>query len=282
MNLIAGLLLGVGAGFAIWVGMQPVFSRPMFSRTNYRGARLPTAVGLVIPMATVACSAALTTLTTLGWRPDRPGLDALALTVTATLGFGLLGFLDDVAIDEGASGYRGHVTALLRGRLTAGSLKMVAGPAVALVVVSAVSDDSAVRLVLDGALVALAANLANLFDRAPGRVAKVSLICAAALTLGTAAAPELLGLAVVTGAVLALIMPDLREQMMLGDSGANPVGAALGLAAVLSLSPTGRTVTVVVLLGFNLISEKVSFSRAIDRVGVLRALDRLGRARSES
>lgn len=280
MNLIAGLLLGAGAGFAIWVGMQPVFARPMFSRTNYRGARLPTAVGLVIPMATVACSAALSLLTTLGWRPDRPGLDALGLTVTAVLGFGILGFLDDVAVDEGASGYRGHVTALLRGKLTAGSLKMVAGPAVALVVVSPVSDDSAVRMLLDGALVALAANLANLFDRAPGRVAKVSLLCAGALVAGTAASPELLGLAVVSGAVCALIVPDLREQMMLGDSGANPIGAALGLAAVLSLSPGGRTWTVVVLLALNLVSEKVSFSRVIDRFAPLRVLDRLGRARS--
>ena len=281
MNLIAGLLLGAGAGFAIWVGMQPVFSRPMFSRTNYRGVRLPTAVGLVIPMATVACSAALSMLTTLGWRPDRAGLDALSLTVTAVLGFGILGLLDDVAVDEGASGYRGHVTALLRGRLTAGSLKMVAGPAVALIVVAPFADDSAVRMLLDGALVALAANLANLFDRAPGRVAKVSLLCAGALVAGTAAAPELLGLAVVSDAVFALIVPDLREQMMLGDSGANPIGAALGLASVLSLSPTGRTVTVVVLLALNLVSEKVSFSRVIEGFTPLRALDRLGRARSE-
>ena len=174
MTLVAGFVLGDRSPpVAIWVGMQPVFSRPVFSRQNYRGVTLPTAVGIVIPLAVVATSAALTLLTTLGWRPDRPGLAALGLTVTATLGFGLLGLLDDIAVDEGASGYRGHVAALARGRLTAGSLKMVAGPAVAIIVVAPVSNDSAVRLLLDGALVALAANLANLFDRAPGRVTKV-------------------------------------------------------------------------------------------------------------
>jgi UDP-N-acetylmuramyl pentapeptide phosphotransferase/UDP-N-acetylglucosamine-1-phosphate transferase len=280
MNLLAGLVLGGAAALTLWVGMQPVFSRPMFTRRNYRDVELPTAVGLVIPLAAVATSAALTMLTTLGWRPDRPGLAALGLTVTATLGFGLLGLLDDMAVDEDASGYRGHVRALLRGRLTAGSLKMVAGPAVAIIVVAPVSNDSAVRLVLDGALVALAANLANLFDRAPGRVTKVSLVMAALLVGLTGAAPELLGLAVVSGAALALLVPDLRERMMLGDAGANPLGATLGLAAVLTVSPAARNGILVVVLVLNLVSERVSFSRVIDRVAPLRVLDRAGRRRS--
>jgi UDP-N-acetylmuramyl pentapeptide phosphotransferase/UDP-N-acetylglucosamine-1-phosphate transferase len=281
MTLLAGLVLGAAAAFAIWVGMQPVFGRPVFSRQNYRGVTLPTAVGLVIPLAVVATSAALTLLTTLGWRPDRPGLAALGLTVTATLGFGLLGVLDDVAVDQGASGYRGHVAALARGRLTAGSLKMVAGPAVAILVVAPVSNDSAVRLLADGALVALSANLANLFDRAPGRVAKVSLLMAAVLVGVTAAAPTLLGLAVVSGAALALLVPDLRERMMLGDAGANPLGATLGLATVLTVSPVARTWVLVGVLALNLVSERVSFSRVIDRVAPLRALDRMGRERPE-
>ena len=281
MTLLAGLVLGAAAAFAIWVGMQPVFGRPVFSRQNYRGVTLPTAVGLVIPLAVVATSAALTLLTTLGWRPDRPGLAALGLTVTATLGFGLLGVLDDVAVDQGPSGYLGHVAALARGRLTAGSLKMVAGPAVAIIVVAPVSNDSAVRLLADGALVALSANLANLFDRAPGRVAKVSLLMAAVLVGVTAAAPTLLGLAVVSGAALALLVPDLRERMMLGDAGANPLGATLGLATVLTVSPVARTWVLVAVLALNLVSERVSFSRVIDRVAPLRALDRMGRERPE-
>jgi UDP-GlcNAc:undecaprenyl-phosphate/decaprenyl-phosphate GlcNAc-1-phosphate transferase len=281
MTLLAGFVLGILAAGAIWVGMQPVFARPVFSRQNYRGVTLPTAVGIVIPLAVVATSAALTLLTTLGWRPDRPGLAALGLTVTATLGFGLLGLLDDVAIDEGASGYRGHVAALARGKLTAGSLKMVAGPAVAIIVVAPVSNDSAVRLLLDGALVALAANLANLFDRAPGRVTKVVLLTAAVLVAATAAAPELLGLTVVAGAAVALLVPDLRERMMLGDAGANPLGAALGLATVLTVAPVARTWVLVALLVLNLVSERVSFSRVIDRVAPLRVLDRMGRERPE-
>jgi len=281
MTLLAGAVLGATAALVIWIGMQPVFARPVFTRQNYRDVSLPTSVGLVIPLASVAALAGLTLLTTLGWRPDRAGLVALGATTTATLGFGLLGMLDDVAVDEGASGYRGHIAALARGRLSAGSLKMVAGPAVALIVVAPVSNDSAIRLVLDGALVALAANLANLFDRAPGRVAKVSLLAAAVLVGVTAAAPTLLGVAVVSGALLALVVPDLRERLMLGDAGANPIGAALGLGVVLTCEVSTRNWVIVALFALNLLSERVSFSRVIDRVGPLRVLDRLGRARPE-
>ncbi len=277
MNLLAGAVLGAAAAVALWVGMQPMFSRPVFIRKNFRGVELPTAVGIIVPVTVVATMAALTLLTTLGWRPDQPGLGALGLTATATVGFALLGLLDDVAVDEGASGYRGHVAALLRGRLTAGSLKMVAGPAVAVVVVAPVANDSAVRLLLDAALVALAANLANLFDRAPGRVIKVSVLMAAVCVACASAAPQLLGLCVVAGAAAGLLVPDLRERMMLGDAGANPLGATLGLAAVLVFAPMTRNWVLAALVVLNLASERVSFSRVIDRVAPLRLLDQLGR-----
>ena len=277
MILAAGAVLGAAAALVVWAGMQPVFARDMFQRTNYRGRRLPTAVGVVLPIAAVTCSAALLTSTTLGWRPNVPALDALSATVVVALGFGLLGLMDDLAVDEGASGYRGHVRALLRGKLTAGSLKMVAGPAVAVIGVFSVSADSTVRLLLDAALVALAANLANLLDRAPGRVIKVSVVAAVVVVASSAADPRLMGLAVVVGAALALAVQDLREQLMLGDAGANPLGAALGLGVVLSASPTARTVVMVVLLALNLLSERVSFSSVIDRVAPLRVLDRAGR-----
>jgi UDP-N-acetylmuramyl pentapeptide phosphotransferase/UDP-N-acetylglucosamine-1-phosphate transferase len=277
MILLAGLVLGLAAAAVLWAGMQPIFGRSMFRRQNFRGVELPTAVGLVVPIATVATSAALLVLTTLGWRPNEPALAALGLTVTATLGFGLLGLMDDLAVDEGASGYRGHVRALARGRLTAGSLKMVAGPAVAIIVVFPVATDSTVRLLLDGALVALAANLANLLDRAPGRVVKVSLLATVAIVAATLADPATMGAVVVAGATSALLVGDLRERLMLGDAGANPIGAALGLAVVLSCAPLTRTCVMVVLLVLNLLSERFSFSSVIDRVAPLRGLDRWGR-----
>jgi hypothetical protein len=79
------------------------------------------------------------------------------------------------------------------------------------------------------------------------------------------------------GAALGLVVPDLRERLMLGDAGANPLGGALGLGLVLTFSPGVRTIALVVLVALNLVSEVVSFSRVIDRVPPLRYLDGAGR-----
>jgi UDP-N-acetylmuramyl pentapeptide phosphotransferase/UDP-N-acetylglucosamine-1-phosphate transferase len=87
--------------------------------------------------------------------------------------------------------------------------------------------------------------------------------------------------AVVVGAALALLLDDLQERVMLGDTGANPLGAVLGLGVVAAASPTTRSVVAVVLLVANLLSELVSFSRIIDAVPPLRAMDRAGRIRQD-
>ncbi|MEZ5178487.1 MAG: hypothetical protein R2746_09430 [Acidimicrobiales bacterium] len=69
-------------------------------------------------------------------------------------------------------------------------------------------------------------------------------------------------------------MPDLREALMLGDAGANVLGAATGVVLSTGWSPRW---SLVVLVALNAASEVVSFSRAIDSVAPLRAIDRLGR-----
>jgi len=263
-----------------------MLERPVFRRKNYRGVDLATAGGLVIPVAVFFSGAVIAVLSALGAMPSAFALTALQLTAIAAGGFGMLGLLDDLAVDEGASGYRGHLIALFSGRLSAGSLKMIAGPAIALVVVQPASGDSFAWLVIDGAVVALAANLANLFDRAPGRVTKVASLCMLALVIGSIVGagsftggvlPGLFGAAVVLGAAWGLMRSEMREEMMLGDTGANPLGAALGLAVVLTQSQAIRLGVLVALVVLNLLSERVSFSSVIERVPVFRWIDQLGR-----
>ena len=57
------------------------------------------------------------------------------------------------------------------------------------------------------------------------------------------------------------------------------VGVVVGLAVVMTTSTTVQAVVAAALLGLNLLSEVVSFSRVIDGAAPLRALDRLGRRR---
>jgi UDP-N-acetylmuramyl pentapeptide phosphotransferase/UDP-N-acetylglucosamine-1-phosphate transferase len=63
---------------------------------------------------------------------------------------------------------------------------------------------------------------------------------------------------------------------MLGDTGANVIGATLGLGVVLGLGSAARTSVLIALIVLNVLAEVLSFSRVIDRVGFLRAFDRLG------
>jgi UDP-GlcNAc:undecaprenyl-phosphate/decaprenyl-phosphate GlcNAc-1-phosphate transferase len=109
-------------------------------------------------------------------------------------------------------------------------------------------------------------------------VAKVALVAYFAVLLGAGFDGELTGVAVIAGAAAALLWPDLRERLMLGDAGSNVLGAVAGLGVVLSTALWVRVVVLVVVLALNLASEAVSFSKVIERVPPLRYADRLGRA----
>jgi hypothetical protein len=63
---------------------------------------------------------------------------------------------------------------------------------------------------------------------------------------------------------------------MLGDAGANGLGALLGLA-LLRRAPERREAALGVLAALTAASEVVSYSRVIDAVPPLRWVDRLGR-----
>ena len=134
-------------------------------------------------------------------------------------------------------------------------------------------------MLADAALVALAANLGNLLDRAPGRTIKVALLAYVPVALAAGTSPVGLALAPVLGAGAGLLRADLRERLMLGDTGANLLGAVLGLGVVLETSRPVRTAVLVALVLLNLASERVSFSSVIARVSALRFLDELGRSR---
>ena len=111
----------------------------------------------------------------------------------------------------------------------------------------------------------------------PDRVAKASLLAAVPIAAAAGADPRLVGPVILAGALVALLAGDLREELMLGDTGANVLGGTLGLAVVLTTSPVTRAVTLAVVTALNLASERVSFSTVIERTPPLRMLDRLGR-----
>ncbi len=276
--LVGGLVVGFVVARLLWLGMAPLFESPALTRSNYRGTTLPTAAGVVIVLAAVVVEAGRAVAAALG--VGDVGLTGpRILVLVAALAYAVLGLVDDVLGSAHQKGFRGHGSALLSGEVTSGLLKLAGGGAVALVVVAQVVGRSPGRLLADALLVALAANLANLLDRAPGRTIKVAGAGFALLVVGVGATAALVPVAVVVGAAVGLLLDDLHERLMLGDAGANPLGAVLGLGVVMAAGTGVRTLVLVALIALNVAGELVSFSRVIERVPPLRALDRAGRRR---
>jgi len=246
-----------GAAVAAGAARLPLPGGPArWERTNHRGHTVSLRSGPALSLAVVAGAA----------------LPQPAAAVVGLAG-GLLGAYDDVAgataPQRGAKGLRGHVGALRQGHVTAGAVKLVGLSAAGVGGLALLPGrPPPVDVLLGAGVVAGSANLVNLLDLRPGRALKVGLAGAVALRQPGVAA-----------AVAVLLPDDLRERTMLGDAGANALGAVLGLALVERM--TSRTATagaLGVLAALTVASELVSFSRVIDAVAPLRALDRLGRA----
>jgi hypothetical protein len=162
-----------------------------------------------------------------------------------------IGLVDDLWSGP-ERGFREH----LRAGRTTGVVKLAGIPLYGLIRTRSVS----------GALVVgLSANALNQLDTRPGRALKAYL--AAALLVR---APL---------RVAVLLAPyDLREMSMLGDSGANALGALLGLNSVERITGRGRWLLIGGLLGLTALGERTSLGQLIERSPVLRRIDQWGRS----
>jgi UDP-N-acetylmuramyl pentapeptide phosphotransferase/UDP-N-acetylglucosamine-1-phosphate transferase len=241
-------------------------------RTNYAGRPVTLLGGPALAVAATASGV-------LG-APD--GLRA-ATVVVGTVS-GLVGGYDDLvgARPEQArdKGLAGHLRALRAGRVSAGAVKVAgigaAGAVAGLLTSRGRGPGALTDAALTAGLVAGTANLVNLLDLRPGRAAKAGVLAAAA-TLGGPAGTLVAG---PLGATAAVLPADLGERVMLGDSGANALGALLGLRLAAGPSRGRRAGLLAAVVALTLASEKVSFTQVIEATPGLRQLDRLGRRTS--
>ena len=70
---------------------------------------------------------------------------------------------------------------------------------------------------------------------------------------------------------------DLRERTMLGDVGANLIGAVAGLWLVLAFDTTGQLIALAIVLALTVYGEFRSLSALIERTPLLRQIDSIGR-----
>lgn len=243
----------------------PLEQRRALERTNHRGEKVSLVSGPIL-----AAAATGSAVVTAG---DRRLASA---ALVAGLGAGAAGYYDDIVgarpDQRGDKGFRGHLSALKEGRVTSGLVKIAAIGGSGLAAGIALHRKP-VDVLLTAGVVAGMANLVNLLDLRPGRALK------AGLGIG---APQLLGrgrgvAAATMGAAAALLPEDLNEQTMLGDAGANSLGALLGVSLAANTGRFGKIAALAGLVGLTAASEKVSFTKVIESTPGLRQLDGLGR-----
>ncbi|WP_454925350.1 hypothetical protein [Actinomyces gerencseriae] len=287
-----GATLAWSAGAGSFEGL-----RPRLERMNFRGRTTSLRGGVGAAAGAVAASA----------RIDRavPGSEAVAVAaLVATTTAGVAGLADErVEGDAGAhdggapvKGLTGHLGALARGRVTTGALKVVvigSGALVSGVLLARYRNRSllgpvagargplavAVDAATGAAVIAAWANVHNLLDLRPGRALKTAALLSGSLLIDRrrdAGASRALA-AGALGIVAAALPEDLLEDTMLGDTGANAVGALVGTALAAHPGRAVRGLAALVGTGLVLVSERVSFTRVIAGTPVLAALDGLGR-----
>ena len=277
MTVALAAVVGFLGARLLWLLLGPVFAHPAFQRLNYREHVVPTGAGIVLALVPLFAEAVRLTAGAAGIGV-RGITGPRAAVVIAAVGMGLVGLIDDIAGTGDQRGLRGHIGALIEnGRLTTGGLKLIAGAAIALIAVSPLPHSAFWPFIADAALVALAANLGNLLDRAPGRTIKVGAIAFAVLAIFTVVPRPLIPAAVVAGAAMGLLLDDLHERLMLGDAGANVLGATIGVGVVATTELPVRVVLLVLVAAANVASEWVSFGQVIDSTRPLRGVDRWGR-----
>lgn len=261
----ASAALAAGAARAVYTGLsrRPPGGSGTWTRTNHRGEPVTLLEGPALAAAAAAAAAL---------DPGLPGRTRAAL-VAAGAGAAAFGGYDDLDVSGERRGFRGHLGALAHGEVTTGAVKLGGIGATGLAA-SALLGGSAPDVAINAGLAAGSANLINLFDLRPGRAIKVASLAGALLATRpggarAAAAP--------LGAAAALLPEDLGERAMLGDAGANALGAMLGVAAAASLSRPARIALLAVITGLTAASEKVSFTAVIARIPALHKLDMLGR-----
>jgi len=270
-----------------------------WSRTNHRGESVTLLEGPAAAVGAIAGVLAQAGLQSVaGPAEGRAAWRTAAAIAVAGAGGAAFGAYDDLAGSSDRRGFRGHLGALRQGEVTTGAVKL-AGIGATGMASAALSGGNAADFVINTGLVAGFANLLNLFDLRPGRAIKAGVASSALVVLGGSlgrnapgqgglggrAVPPRSGgsrgvvppgLAPPLAAALALLPEDLGEKAMLGDAGANALGAIIGAAAC-SLARPGRVALLAGVAWLNVASERVSFTAVIERTPALRRLDLLGR-----
>lgn len=253
-----------------------------WKRTNFRGREV-TLLGGALLVGQLVTGHAINALRgdSISWR-----------IAAASLGAGLVGGYDDMTDSETRNkttkGLHGHLGALAEGRLSPGAVKMLG--LIATGMLAAKPRRQVLDWLVEAGVIAGGANLVNLFDLRPGRALKVASLVGLAGIFprcacgGRGQSPKMgrQDRALVNLFAIGAAFPmDVREYTMLGDMGANSLGAALAATWIPGRSRGAKLAVLAGITALTLASEKISFSAVIENHPLMKTLDELGRHRDD-
>lgn len=247
--------------------MRVIIMRGDLWRLNFRGNHLPVGYGFLITLTAVPAYG-------IGHYIGIMPKGCLPYCITILV-FGIIGLIDDRYGSRNASGFKGHFSQMLHGRITTGALKAMVGGIASLILGFYIADFKIASGILNGLLIALSANMLNLLDLRPGR----AISC---FWLGLVVLFAFVHSLSLLGKLLPVIVPsiwvtymDRKALAMMGDAGSNTLGAVLGLSYSMVLSFEWKILLIVLLLLAHLYSEKHSITELIERSPILKRIDRL-------
>lgn len=305
VTIVALLLAALVIPACFTVSVLRVVAREVPRYSNYRGTPVMLGLGMVWLFFGLVLYAVAVCIPTL------PAVFQHFITVLVfplvTVMFGV-GALDDWFGQYSSSrGFRAHFATLKQFTMSTGMLKL----AVLAIVATVVSVHlfllaqtywnlpySFVQVLGALLVIIFSTHLINLMDLRPLRASKIYLAFALVLLIvglivALAVRVELGGSLLVCltcwfGLVLLSVLPpiitwrlDAGEQAMLGDAGANAMGAYLGALSCILLNPSWLFPLALILALLNIIFDRLSFSALVDRSALLTRIDMAGRCSAD-
>lgn len=188
-----------------------------------------------------------------------------------------LGWLDDTVGDKEIKGFSGHWKKWKDDNIiTTGLLKIwVTGFMASWMVIE--TFENVLTSILKLAIIVLMTNAMNLLDLRPGRTLKAFFILCTALFISGTLFPSVEYILPVVISALIIFQKDLTAKIMLGDTGANFLGFALGFNISIFAPLWFQMIILILLISVHWIAVRSSITTLIEKHKLLYWLDRWGR-----
>lgn len=281
IDRILFLAIYITIGKVLLQGTIQFLSQHKVLANNYRSENIPIGLGLFLWIMLLVYLILIKVIDSIGMltilNPYLRDIEQLYTYVISLTVITFIGWLDDTIGDKHVKGFSGHWNQWKNHHiLTTGLLKAAITSVMALWIVMVV-DGSILLAPVQFLLIILMTNTVNLLDLRPGRSLKAFFTIALVwIVFGYWQKGILYFLPILVATVL-LFPKDLQGKVMLGDTGANFLGFALGFCLIVASPYWLQTAVLFVLVGIHWIAARSSITRIVKNNYILNWIDRWGR-----